>query len=200
MDRGAEKVWAIGTIKAQDTKGQGYSNLTPSICWDLYHFRQSKPVTLRQEKLAAELAFASRTPSLDPEAPKPLTHVQEQRKLRDETVAAFHIAVSGDASEDDLLVPREKSKDELQREEEEYQEFLRREVGEDLHQLIEVDQDVIGIHENAPGEGDSGGKKKKKKDKGKEKEKAKGRSKTKEDKEKEDQEFLMKLVPLERSN
>jgi protein KRI1 len=91
-------------------------------------------------------------------------------------------------------VPREKTKDELQREEEEYQEFLRREVGEDLHQLIEVDQDIIGIHENAPsGEGDGEGKKKKKpKDKGKEKEK--GRLKT-EGKEKEDQEFLMKFVP-----
>lgn len=94
-----------------------------------------------------------------------------------------------------MLVPREKTKDELQREEEEYQEFLRREVGEDLHQLIEVDRDAIGIHENTPsGEGDGEGKKKGKKDKGKEKEKK--RSRTKEDKEKEDQEFLMKCAPL----
>lgn len=95
-----------------------------------------------------------------------------------------------------MLVPREKTKDELQREEEEYQEFLRREVGEDLHQLIEVDRDAIGIHENTPsGEGDGEGKKKKgKKDKGKEKEKK--HSRTKEDKEKEDQEFLMKCAPL----
>ena len=103
--------------------------------------------------------------------------------------------MSGDASdEDDLLVPREKTKDELQCEEEEYQEFLRREVGEeDLRQLIEVDQDVINIHENPPiGQGDDDGKKKKKKDKGKEKEK--GRPKTKEEKGIEDQEFLMKFV------
>ena len=73
---------------------------------------------------------------------------------------------------------------------------MRREVGEDLHQLIEVDQDVLGVHENAPsGEGDGRGKnKKKKKDKGKEKEK--GRPKTKDDKEKEDQEFLMKFALL----
>ena len=90
-----------------------------------------------------------------------------------------------------MLVPREKSKDELQREEEEYQEFLRREVGEDLHQLVEVDQDVIGIHENTPG-GEGEGRKKKKKDKGREKKSA--RSKTKDDKEKEDQEFLMKYA------
>ena len=125
--------------------------------------------------------------------------MQEQERLRDETVVAFHTAVSGDASdEDDLLVPREKTKDELQREEEEYQEFLRREVGEDLHQLITVDQDVIGIREEAPaGGGDDNGKKtKKRKDKGKEREK--GRSKT-EEKEKEDQEFLMKCVPPETS-
>ena len=85
----------------------------------------------------------------------------------------------------------------MQREEEEYQEFLRREVGEDLYQLIEVDQDTIGIRESSPGgKGDREGRKKKKKDKGKEKEKDKGRSKVKENKEHEDQEFLMKFDPL----
>ncbi|KAF9777857.1 KRI1-like family C-terminal-domain-containing protein [Thelephora terrestris] len=155
---------------------------------------KSKPVTLRQEKLAAELAFTSRSPSPDPDAPKPLTHVQEEKKLREETVAAFHTAVSGDASdEDDLLVPREKTKDELEREEQEYHEFLRREVGEDLRQLIEVDRDVIGVHEDAPsGQGDSESKKKKTKDKGKKKEK--GRPEAQEKKEKEDQEFLMNYI------
>ena len=73
---------------------------------------------------------------------------------------------------------------------------MRREVGEDLHQLIEVDQDAIGIHENVQNdEGDGEGKKKgKKKDKGKEQ--MKRRSKAKGDKEKEDQEFLVKFVPL----
>ncbi|KAF9652817.1 hypothetical protein BDM02DRAFT_3246809 [Thelephora ganbajun] len=154
---------------------------------------KSKPVTLRQEKLAAELAFTSRSPSPDPNIPKPLAHVQEQKKLRDETISAFHTAVSGDASdEDDLLVPREKTKDELEREEEEYQEILRREVGEDFRQLIEVDRDVIGIHESAPNrEGGGDGRKKKKKDKGKGKEQ--GRVKT-EEKEKEDREFLMNYI------
>ena len=90
-----------------------------------------------------------------------------------------------------MLVPREKSKDELQREEEEYQEFLRREVGEDLHQLVEVDPDVIGIHENVP-DGEGEGRKRKKK--GKNRERKSGQSKTKEDKEKNDQEFLMKYA------
>ena len=162
------------------------------------HLRQSKPITLRQEKLAAELAFTSRSPSPDPSAPQPLTHVQEQKKLRDETVTAFHTAVFGDVSdEDDLLVPREKTKDELQREEEEYQDFLRREVGEDLHELITTDEGAIGVHENAPSEGDGDGKKRKRKDKSKEKEKV--RPKTKEEKERKDQEFLMKCVPPETS-
>ena len=157
-----------------------------------------KPVTLRQEKLAAELAFApsSRSPSPSSDALKPFTHVQEQKKLREETVAAFHTAISGDASDgDDLLVPRELTKDELEREEEEYQGFLHREVGEDLRQLIEIDQDVIGIHESVPSghgdEEDEKKKKKKKKDKGKGIEK--WRSKTKEEK---DREFLMKFVFL----
>lgn len=91
-----------------------------------------------------------------------------------------------------MLVPREKTKDELQREEEEYQEFLRREVGEDLHQLITVDQDATSILESPPsGGGDDGKKKAKKKDKGKRKKEG---LKT-EEKEKEDQEFLMKCVP-----
>jgi len=162
------------------------------------HLCQSKPITLRQEKLAAELAFTSRSPSPDPNAPEPLTHVQEQKQLRDETVAAFHTAFFGDASdEDDLLVPREKTKDELQREEEEYQDFLRREVGEDLHELITIDEGAIEIYENAPsGEGDGDGKKRKKKDKGKEKEKVWPKT---EEKERKDQEFLMKCVPPETS-
>lgn len=165
------------------------------FCTEVY-LCQSKPITLRQEKLAAELAFTSRSPSPDADVPKSLTHVQEQKKLRDETVAAFHIAVSGDASdEDDLLVPREKTKDELQREEEEYREFLHREVGEDLHGLITVDEDTIGIHENEKsGRGDGNGRKKKK-DKGKEKET--GWPEAKGEKEKGDQEFLMRYVPPE---
>ena len=97
-------------------------------------------------------------------------------------------------------MPREKTKDELQREEEEYQEFLRREVGEDLHEFITIDGNAIDIHGNAPNdEGDGDGKKReKKKDKGKGKEK--GRPKTKEkEKEKEDQEFLIRCASPEAS-
>lgn len=92
-------------------------------------------------------------------------------------------------------MPREKTKDEQEREEEEYREFLRQEVGEDLRQLIQVDRDVIGIHENVLSVrgGDEEKRKKKKKDKVKEQEK--GWYKPKE-KEEEDREFLMKFVLL----
>ena len=41
--------------------------------------------------------------------------------------------------DDGLFVPREKTKDEQEREEEEYQAFLEREVGEDLQALVTID-------------------------------------------------------------
>ena len=47
-----------------------------------------------------------------------------------------------------MLVHREKTEDELGGEDEEYREFLRLEVREDLHQLIEVDRDVSGVRES----------------------------------------------------
>lgn len=131
-------------------------------------------MTLRQQKLAAELD-TSRSPS-----PEPRTHIQEQRELRDETIAAFHTAVD---DEDDFLVPREKSKDEIVREEEEYQEFLRREVGEDLKGLIGFDKDEFGIRDGATRQHELSDEKKKKK------KKTKGREKVPDQ---DDQEFLMK--------
>ncbi|KAK0210500.1 Krr1-domain-containing protein [Desarmillaria ectypa] len=91
--------------------------------------KQSKPVTLHQVVLKSTLHPTSRSPS--PE----LTHAEAQRELRKETIAAFH---EGDAErdDDDLLVPREKNKDEWEEEEEEYRDFLQREVGDDLKELI----------------------------------------------------------------
>ncbi|KAI0343514.1 Krr1-domain-containing protein [Trametopsis cervina] len=100
--------------------------------------KKEKPLTMRQHALQSALNPESRSPS-----PQPLTHVKEQEVLRSETIAAFHTAVGADADEDedDLLVPREKTKDEVEREEEEYREFLQREVGEDLRELIQVEDD-----------------------------------------------------------
>ena len=114
-----------------------------------------------------------------------MTHVQEQRALRDETIAAFHTAVNGAEDEDDILVPREKTKDELEQEEEEYQEFLKREVGTDLKELITVEEGSSALLTEEP-ETDKKAKKEKKTKKSKEMSK---KSKTEQD-----QEFLMKYV------
>ena len=70
----------------------------------------------------------SRTPTPEVEQ-HPLTHVEEQEILRRETIAAFHGAVDHQ-TEDDFLIPREKTQDERELEEEEYREFLEREVGD----------------------------------------------------------------------
>ncbi len=143
---------------------------------------QSKPLTMRQHALASALEEASgtRTPS-----PEPLTHVEEQSKLRDETIAAFHTAVDGEErsdEEDDLLVLREKTKDEIEKEEEEYRAYLQREVGEDLSELITIEPDsgvgaVQAEEEERP------------KKKGKKEKKTAKSGKSKQD---EDQEFLLK--------
>lgn len=157
----------------------------------IHPYVQDKPLTLRQHALQSVLNPTSRSPS-----PEPLTHVKEQEALRSETIAAFHTAISVDADEDeeedDLLVPREKTKDEVEREEEEYREFLKREVGENLDELIRVERDGAGggVLDDVKEEEEVGeeGKGKKKKRKSKEKD---GKGKKKDE---EDHEFLMKFV------
>ncbi|PPQ76280.1 hypothetical protein CVT24_009812 [Panaeolus cyanescens] len=165
---------------------------------------KSKPVTLRQLNLEAQLSPAnSRSPS-----PQPLTHVQEQEILRKETIAAFHKAVpTADGEEgDDFLIPREKTKDELEREEEEYKAFLEREVG-DLRDLVSVGgsddeeghEDEGGVAKDGDGEdgGDEGETKSGEKKKKKKKKKSKGKEqeeKPKKSKAEEDQEFLMNYI------
>jgi len=119
--------------------------------------------------------------------------------LRKETIAAFHGAVvegrtrtreeSGEEKDDngdgddDFLVPREKTKDELLKEEEEYRAFLEREVGEDLAGLITVEGSVldgVAVEEAEP--------------KGKKKKRKKEQGKIDSNKEQKDHEFLMKFV------
>ncbi|KAG1746404.1 KRI1-like family C-terminal-domain-containing protein [Suillus lakei] len=143
---------------------------------------KTKTLTFRQATLASALeANISRSPTPEPRIP---THAEEQRQLRDETRVAFHTAL--DESDDDgLLVPREKTKDELQLEEEEYREYLRHAVGEDLEGLIEVEMSEIGAGTENSEEG-AGEKKGKTKKKGKE---VKGMSK-----QEADQDFLMNYI------
>ena len=143
-------------------------------------------MTIRQHALASVLedVTGSRSPS-----PAPLTHVQEQKKLRAETVAAFHTAVkSEDEEEEDLLIPRSKTKDEIEREEEEYRAFLEREVGEDLSGLITV-EDTDGAGASGSGAVDVKEERTKKKSK-------KSKNKNAKSKHEDDQEFLMKYVDI----
>ncbi|KAH9949270.1 KRI1-like family C-terminal-domain-containing protein [Amylocystis lapponica] len=146
------------------------------------HKDKSKPVTMRQHALASALNPDSRSPS-----PEPLTHAAEQAALRKETITAFHTAVDGgDSEDDDLLIPREKTKDELEREEEEYRAFLEREVGEDLQDIVELDNVDDGIAVHTVDDSASGSDKKKKK------RKKEGKEKT--GKQEADQEFLMNYI------
>ena len=92
-------------------------------------------MTIRQAALQSVLLDPdSRSPS-----PEPLPHVEEQRALRNETILAFNRTIAPD-DEDDILVLREKTRDEQELEEEEYRVFLEREVGDDLHALISDDE------------------------------------------------------------
>lgn len=132
---------------------------------------------MRQVALESALNPISRSPS-----PKPIPHAEEQRALRSETIAIFRNAVD-ENEDDDLLIPREKTKDEREREEEDYRGFLAREVGEDLEGLVTIEEDVIGARDVTDPEPKKESETKKFKSKGKGKHKAIQES---------DQEFLMK--------
>ena len=141
----------------------------------------------------------SRTPPFEVEQQHPLTHVEEQEILRRETIAAFHGAVDNQA-EDDFLIPREKTQDEREREEEEYRAFLEREVG-DLREVVSIDghendeesvkEEVV---ENEDGKDTQVEKKKKKTKKAKDKRDANNELSNGKTKAEKDQEFLMKYV------
>ncbi|KAG7091205.1 hypothetical protein E1B28_010257 [Marasmius oreades] len=144
---------------------------------------RSKPITVRQVALEAALNTESRTPSPEPQS---LTHVEEQRRLRDEAIVAFHGNIDEEEG-DDFLVPRDKTKDELEREEEDYRAFLERNVGTDLKELVTVDPDAISWEAEAstskPVKVD--GKKKKSKE---------GKKDKKQSREEADQEFLLNYI------
>ncbi|KIK69016.1 hypothetical protein GYMLUDRAFT_35057 [Collybiopsis luxurians FD-317 M1] len=134
---------------------------------------KSKPITLRQVALEAQLQSDSRSPS-----PEVLTHAEEQRRLRAEAIVAFNQVGEDNDDGDDLFVPREKTKDELEREEEEYRLFLEREVGTDLKDLVTVEGNTWKDEVFSPAE------EKKKKKKGKDPSKS----------EDDAQEFLMNYI------
>ncbi|KAJ6590018.1 KRI1-like family C-terminal-domain-containing protein [Mycena vulgaris] len=145
---------------------------------------KGKPLTIR----AANLQSALLSRSASPEAPEPVTHVEEQRRLRDETIAAFH-AVEGD-EEEDWLVPREKTMDEVAREEEEYRTFLEKEVG-DLRDLVDVGGDSAVVEQLQEEESGSKKKKKKKEKKSNEEGSSKAAGSSKQE---QDQDFLVNYI------
>ena len=157
---------------------------------------------MRQHILNSVLETTSRSPSPTHEP----THVEEQATLRKETISAFHTAVSDgfrsenseeEEEEEGFLVPREKTKDEVEKEMEEYKEFLQREVGEDIGELVTVGDEIESDSRKQDGSDEKGnhtGKVKERKgEKRKEKKKEK-KSKSGKSKEEEDHEFLMKSV------
>ena len=143
---------------------------------------------MRQHVLEINLRAGSRSPSPGPQAP---THVQEQATLRKETISAFHTAVqdeSGSDDEDDLLIPREKTKDEIEQEQEEYRRYLEQEVGENIGELVGIDRGPVDVDEESETEEGAGEELEEEK---KKRRKRKKGGKTKEEK---DHEFLMKCV------
>jgi hypothetical protein len=130
--------------------------------------------------------------------PAPLTHVEEQNALRDETISAFHKAVSDNEDSEDedigggLLTLREKTKDELEREEEDYRAYLEREVGsvKDLLRLVDGPEThaddgtemQADVKDAGPSDTNESGKKKKKS------------KRSQDQKEETDQDFLIKYA------
>ncbi|KZV61949.1 Krr1-domain-containing protein [Peniophora sp. CONT] len=157
--------------------------------------KASKPIRLSTKQLVDVLDPAVSDSDADSDALAEPTHVEEQQALRAETIAAFHsgVGVGKEEEEDDLLQLREKTDDEVAREEAEYRAYLEKEV-QGLEGLIEVEEsnvrekDEDDVKEEEPDAKDGEGKKKRKKKK---------KGKREEDKPAQtDQEFLMKYVHL----
>ena len=146
---------------------------------------QSKPLLLKEHVLQSTLR-SSRSPSPDPNKP---THVEEQATLRKETISAFHTAIADEdgSDEEDLLIPREKRKDEIEQEEEEYREYLKTQVGQDIGQLVTVEEPSLSVVIGEEDHAEDGSEKKAKS-------KKKGKKKDGKSKEEGDHEFLMKYV------
>lgn len=160
----------IFSEEAKRTEGKNLTRTRPSK-------DRSKPLTIKQQNLAALLESNSPTST-----PAPLTHAQEQEALRDETISAFHNAVK-DEEDDDLLTLREGVKDEAEQREEEYREFLQREVGEDLSQLMWVEDGKVIVKDDEQEQSEV-----------KTEEKKKKKGKRKERKAETDEEFLMNYI------
>ncbi|KDQ13913.1 hypothetical protein BOTBODRAFT_44855 [Botryobasidium botryosum FD-172 SS1] len=105
---------------------------------DSLNAKQSKPINIKQHALSSLI-----NPGDDASVPQLPTHVEEQQALRSETISAFHTAVPEEEEEEGLLILRAQTADEAARAEEEYREFLTREVGS-IDDLVWVDGGANG--------------------------------------------------------
>lgn len=156
-----------------------------------FQYPQSKPLTIKQQNMQSLLGSHSTSRSPSPSLP---THAEEQRALRSETISAFHAAVQSPPDDDDdelaggLLTLREKTKDELERQEEEYRAYLEREVG-DVRSLVRIEMEGSGsmdAEEEYVGAREAEGTRKG----------TKGKRRAR--KEETDQDFLLKCAPARR--
>ena len=178
------------------TEEHGKSGTLPSPERRKKKTKEDKPLTLPEQRLAAALdddTSSSRSPS----PPPPPTHTEEQAALRAETIAAFHTSTGDiekrEEEEGGLFTLREKTKDEIEREEAEYRAYLEREVGP-LEEILDLGEEGKTEGEVRRQEDDDTHARPAEAETGKKKKKKKGRKSGGEDRKETDQEFLIKCV------
>ncbi|KAI9465171.1 KRI1-like family C-terminal-domain-containing protein, partial [Lactarius psammicola] len=165
--------------------------------------KEDKPLTLPEQRLAAALddvsSSLSRSASPSASSPLPPTHAEEQAALRAETIAAFHTSTAADEvakqeerEEGGLFTLREKTRDEMEREEAEYRAYLEREVGP-LEEILDLGEEGKTEGEVRRQEDDDTHTHPAEAETGKKKKKKKGRKRGEERKET-DQEFLINYI------
>ncbi|KAJ3267088.1 KRRI-Interacting protein 1, partial [Borealophlyctis nickersoniae] len=86
--------------------------------------KEEKPVRLKDFHRQKLLEGGAEADEEENGAPQPLSHAEEQEKLKQELKAAFHAFGEDEDEDGEFMTIRQKSKDELEREEEEYRNFL----------------------------------------------------------------------------
>ncbi|KAH9963018.1 KRI1-like family C-terminal-domain-containing protein [Russula compacta] len=152
-----------------------------------------KPITLPEQRLAAALDVAtSRSASPEDPSPPPQAHVAEQAALRAETIAVFHSSAAardpdaGDAEQEEggLFTLREKTRDEVEREEVEYRAYLEREAGP-VEKILDLGEE-IKVEDETRRQGTE--------DIGAREEKKKSRKRVADERKETDQEFLINYI------
>lgn len=119
-----------------------------------FSLQDHQRIALLEGKLAAD---PDAEPQDLPETIIPLSHVQEERALRDEVTKAFHTAIAGDDEEDEdgFLVRREKTDTERDEDKEAYRRFLLANGGgeEQVRELLGLGGDEVDVEEEIEDDG-----------------------------------------------